>query len=404
MTNNFRPLMRWLSLNMILLPLSVLLVTVSHALDWSGYYEGQVTGFDVRGSAVWQQTNRLRLDWSADLGRQASVSGDVIWMTYQGETVLNLLDILPEKISEEIMSMIGSSVDQLVTLDYDTSEVWLDNAYVSLYPGAFLIRVGRQQLPWGTGYTWNPTDIFNSKSIVDPTYEKIGKDALKLEWGFGEAGAITAVWVLADKWSDSSQAVKVKDSVAGVTMSLSYMRDVLEEINISQPGATKQTQRQVVGADMVGQLVGAGWWSEAAWVHTNDEQNDYWQLLLGWNNTFDWQTMVMMEYYHDHRGEKNPDDYQLNDWFELGLGSRTTLGRDYLMMMVNHPLSALLDGMLMAIINLNDQSVVWIPSIDYNYADNLILSLTGNIFTGSTNSEYGGLKGSGGYIRVKAFY
>ena len=33
--------------------------------------------------------------------------------------------------------------------------------------------MGKQQISLGTGYVWNPTDVFNIKELFDPTYEHI---------------------------------------------------------------------------------------------------------------------------------------------------------------------------------------------------------------------------------------
>ncbi|MFC1770402.1 hypothetical protein ACFLZV_00805, partial [Candidatus Margulisiibacteriota bacterium] len=45
------------------------------------------------------------------------------------------------------------------------------------------ISIGRQLFAWGTGYNFNPTDIFNAKPLgaaFDPTYIKTGRDAVML--------------------------------------------------------------------------------------------------------------------------------------------------------------------------------------------------------------------------------
>ncbi len=62
------------------------------------------------------------------------------------------------------------------------------------------IRVGKQQLPWGTGYAWNPTDIFNAKDILDPLnlvgYFPFGKKETEYgEFGMGGFARIRIIFI-----------------------------------------------------------------------------------------------------------------------------------------------------------------------------------------------------------------
>ena len=40
----------------------------------------------------------------------------------------------------------------------------LDNAFLTFYLSPIMVRLGKQQIPWGTGYVWNPTNIFHPVS------------------------------------------------------------------------------------------------------------------------------------------------------------------------------------------------------------------------------------------------
>lgn len=62
-------------------------------------------------------------------------------------------------------------------------------AQVKLYEGSFDFTLGRQLMAWGSGYNFNPTDIFNSKPLgaaFDPSYYKTGRDALAINSYFGD--------------------------------------------------------------------------------------------------------------------------------------------------------------------------------------------------------------------------
>jgi len=54
--------------------------------------------------------------------------------------------------------------------------------------------VGEQQISLGTGYAWNPTNIFNVKDLPDPTYEQPGHTALRADLPVGERGEAVLIY------------------------------------------------------------------------------------------------------------------------------------------------------------------------------------------------------------------
>ncbi|MCD4812218.1 hypothetical protein K8S19_00775 [bacterium] len=371
--------------------------------ELSGYYEGQLTGYAIQDTALWQMTNRLRIDLSADVGENASMSASLAGMTYHGYTDMNLLEVLPEDIQSNIVRSFGTAVDTLFHYTYEETAWSLENAFLTFYPGAFTIRIGRQQLPWGTGYAWNPSDIFNTKSLLDPAYEKSGQDALKVEWGFGESGGIVLVYQPGVRWQDSTRACKVKVQAGSFDLSASIIDQAYDVLDVfSMIPQTRETRR-IVAMDFVGQAGDFGVWGEGVFFQgPSDTQN--WQLVLGADTTFEFQTSLMVEYFRDWQGTANAGDYDVADWVDLIMGQRITMGRDYAMLMISHPVHDFIDVTLMTVMNCNDRSFGLIPTIAYTYSDDVVITLVGNIFGGSSGSEYGGLDTQGGYLRVKAYF
>jgi hypothetical protein len=60
-------------------------------------------------------------------------------------------------------------------------EMYLDNIYLRTSFQLFDFTIGKQPISLGTGYAWNPLDIFNRKDLIDPTYEQAGINALRME-------------------------------------------------------------------------------------------------------------------------------------------------------------------------------------------------------------------------------
>jgi len=67
--------------------------------------------------------------------------------------------------------------DTAVTAD---SELRLDRALLTVNSNKTTIRIGRQRLAWGTGFIWNPTDIFNTVDLTDLKYTRKGIDAVEI--------------------------------------------------------------------------------------------------------------------------------------------------------------------------------------------------------------------------------
>ncbi len=389
----------------MLLMLCVILIFPgsAQALELSGYYEGQVTGWKFGDRLNWQAINRLRLDLESDLGSNASLAGNLVAMTYDGLVQFNLLDFLPESAVRELETWLGPAVWDSFNYSFNATQITLDNAFVSWYAGPFSFRLGRQQLPWGTGYAWNPTDVFNVKDLLEPTYEKPGRDALKAEWGFGEAGGITLVFLPGATWQDSTRAVRGKMHVSGFDLSLSVIDEAYTTVDIFNPNPEQRETRRIFGGDFVGQVWEWGVWAEGAWLDGPGEEES-WQFVLGTDNTFSWQTSLLVEYFHDSAGSERASDYSLAAWLDLVQGVRKTLGQDYVMLTVSHPVTALWTATISLVMNMNDQSLVAVPQVVYNFSDNLDITLSGNIFTGSADSEFGALQATNGYLRLKAYF
>ena len=95
--------------------------------------------------------------------------------------------------------------------------------YSSYYSKHFNLRIGKQQLPWGSGYIWNPTNIFHIKNPLDPTYELTGVNAIKAELLFGQEGMLTGIYSVNNNFKNSVYAIKLKNYLLGFDVSASYV-------------------------------------------------------------------------------------------------------------------------------------------------------------------------------------
>jgi len=146
------------------------------------------------------------------------------------------------------------------------------------------ITAGRQQVSWGTGYFWNPTDLFNpvTFAVVEPG-ERHGADAVNLELALGTLSQVQLVWAPARDPHQSRGAARFKTNVADYDFSVMggwFFRD------------------KVAGADFSGQIASAGFRGE--WLHNFAETaEDYDQLVLGLDYRFSSSFIMTGEYLYN---------------------------------------------------------------------------------------------------------
>ena len=71
--------------------------------------------------------------------------------------------------------------------------MYLDNIYLRTSFQRFDFTIGKQPISLGTGYAWNPLDIFNRKDLIDPTYEQAGINALRMEIPVMDGGTLDII-------------------------------------------------------------------------------------------------------------------------------------------------------------------------------------------------------------------
>lgn len=354
------------------------------ALDIWGSFEHQLTGRVEEDRYSFMNHNRLRIDLSSEIAENIVFRGNFIAQTFHGRTKFNLLDFIPEKFHLEA----GNLPPEVLKFEME-DEYTLDNAFVSFRSPLFAATLGRQQLPWGTGYVWNPTSVFQVRSILEPAREEFpGVDALRVDLPFGRGGSLSFISAPDENWHSFDTAMRVKRHLRGFDLSASLINQETEE-------------RWLYGADFVGELLGLGVWGEFAYNRL--PTSDYLQFVLGADYTFEFQTHIMMEYFHQGQGQANYRDYTLTDWLELLGGIETNLGRDYIFLRASHPVTDLMELGGSGLVNLNDGSFFLVPELRYSLAENVELIAMLNLFQGGPGTEYGQFP-SGGFVRVRVYF
>ena len=387
--------------------LLMMITAVSHAqssLELFGYFESQVMGAVIEDRLNQVFMNKLRVDLKVDPSERITFGANFDYITYHGKTEWNILQFLAPNITGTIPEdMAGFYIIPF------SDRHFLDNAYIKFAFRRFDLTVGKQQISLGSGYVWNPTDVFNIKDVLDPTYEQPGHNALRLDVPLGNSGGVTALYSPEDTWKHSSKLIQLKMRIPRFDVSLIAIETLWRfhdytEFDVDTFGFLEQPEtRRVLGGSLEGELFGLGLWSE--YGHSlMKESEDFYELVVGMNYTFDFQTFVMMEYYRNTLAESDYRQYTLNDWMRYFAAEQKAVSRDQLYTMIQHPVTDFIELGMMSIISISDGSVALVPTFNWSFSENLDIMAYANVNFGRDGTAYSSMTGSGGLVRARVYF
>jgi len=373
-------------------------------VDLFGYYEFQMTGADIKHEFIQLYSNKLRLDLKSSISENITFAANFNLMTYHGETTWNVLDFLPTAIT----SKVPEELESLYVLPF-SDRYYLDNAFLKLAFKHFDLTVGKQQISLGTGYLWNPTDVFNIKDYLDPTYEQPGHNAIRVDVPLGKTYTLTILYGPEDTWKNSARLIQLKGKIGRFDYAFiaieknwvfhDYSQFDMDIMNfVELPG-----KRQLLGFSTAGELLGVGVWAEYAY-NWMEESNDFYELVVGVDYTFDSQTYMMVEYYRNTMGKIDYHQYTLNNWMRMLAQEQKAIARDQLYVFIQHPVGDFLYLGFSSIYSFSDKSLALIPTLNYSLSENVEIIAYLNILTGKEGSAYAKTLGSGGMFRIRVYF
>ena len=409
----------------ILIPLLILPILVLGSLpaaaeiplDLFGYYESELDVLFPRegGGKSFMQYHKLRFDMAAAPSPRAAFAANYNYRIYFGKTELSVADFLPASVAEEIPAHLRGFY-QVAFPD----ENYLDNAYLRLEFPLFDVTLGKAPVSPGAGYAWNPTDVFNRKDVMDPTYEKTGQNVLSVEVPLGRLTHLNGLVSPGGEWDRFRWMVRMKSNrgqfdFSGCFATLLWAMTDYVQVPYSVPFLQR---RRLFGADFAGELFGLGFWGECAWnemgdprspgygggpIHVAGSLDDYVEGLLGVDYTFSSGLYLMGEYLHNGSGFPGKEEYHLGEFLQYYAGERTTIARNYLFTLVQYPLTDTMTGELFNIANLDDRSAAINPGLSWDMFEDVTVSATANLFLGGEDAEFSAMKASG-YLRVRCYF
>ncbi len=354
------------------------------ALNIGGFFEYQGQFLLESDSNSYLSHNLLNLTLK---GRLESVyfRVDLVYTGYNGKTRFDLVDYLP----------VGLVYPDMSLPFYYRSGVRLRNGFVRVENGPLLFQLGRQQIGWGTGYAYNPTNVFQVKSVLDPTYELDGVDAIDINYVISPFWIVEGLIVPYLSLNASSRGGRLRGNLFGNTdFSIGYLyygRDRLDPITLS----LKREMTEIVTFDFSGEISGFGLHGEGAYF----TQSKRLLGLLGMDYTLrDGVTSFMVEYLRNGEGKKQAP-YTLSDWLSYLTGMTLSLGRDEIFIDLQR-IVGFHTAHISLITNPWDMSGLAVFRLDYSINDNVSLVISPFISFGRKGKEYSTLP-DGIFFRVR---
>ncbi len=369
-----------------------------------GYFETQMMGAIINNEFNQLYTNKLRVDLQSSYLENITFAANYDFITHHGKKIWNILDFL----SPDVTSQVPQGAENLYMVSFNNRN-FLDNAFIKIAFKHFDLLAGKQQISIGTGYVWNPMDVFNIKDLLDPTYEQPGHNAIRLDIPIGYKYTFSMLYSPEDTWKNSAKLLRLKGRISHFDYSLVAIEKYWRFHDYTQIDSVIGTflelpeRRRLLGISTAGELFGIGVWSEYAY-NNMEISKDFYELVIGGDYTFDFQTYIMMEYYRNTLGKKNLQEYTLNDWMRLFYAEQKAISEDQVYTLIQHPATDFINVGIMNIYSISDNSLTIAPNLYYSLSQNVEITAYLSFNIGKEGSVYGEGQGSGGLLRARIYF
>lgn len=372
-------------------------IASAEPVNFFGYFRSELSASDGSNPSELLFMHKLRLDFESVLSSSLFIGGNVNLLVYQGDNDGNFLNNMPDSIERSVESasryLFGYSLENDLT--------W-DNFFIKYILSEFDVTIGKQQISFGSGYAWNPTDLFNVKNLVDPTDEKKGHKALRIDYPLSLSQGIMFLYDIEDSTHEPGMLLCYKATFGHFDYSLIFGHTYWSFTDYEKLSETRE-KRKIIGFDMAGEAFGIGLWFEGAynWLEQSD---NYYEFVVGgdytWRNGF----YLLMEYFHSSLGGSNSSDYDLNSWMRFFTGETKAISKDNLYLYGYYPVTDLMNIGMSVASSLSDGSVALIPVIDYSLTNDLHLEFFGGINLGKDDTVYSRELGKGLLMRLTWYF
>lgn len=394
-----------------------------------GAFENQLTAMWPRQYNGEQRlyvydSTRLRVDLDADLPADIKLRSDAVARLFVGETRYFLVNLIPRRSFDDLVARDprwAGTINDKYALE---NELYLDNAYAGIPVLKAVLTVGKQPLEQGAGYVWNPTNVFTTKELFDPTYEKQGIISARVIVPIADVASVDLVGApdgRFERWTYGGRAslrlgplslsaasyvtrVKRTDTEGSMdAMEAAMLTGADPEKAILTVGA----RRTMVGGDAILDVAGVRVWAEGAYNFVEEKagaQGDWWELVGGAEYYFPFETHLMAEYYHYGAGPlQNDGSYSFNAWMRVLATELNMLGRDFFFEAVDHPVADFWTVGLSSFQSVSDGSAAIMADVRWAFVQSAELWLLLSAAVGDPDDFMSSARGQG-WLRLTVHF
>ena len=376
---------------MICLIIILFPIVASAQADIFGYYESEYDHIQLANKSYNFGYNKLRLDLESKPNENVMVGANINFRLFNGKTVFNYFDFIPmdtiEVNGEQITSYTESFID----------EIYLDNIYLRTSFQLIDFTIGKQPIFLGTGYGWNPLDIFNRKNLIDPTYEQTGINALRMEIPVMDKGLLDIIIKPDSTWDMSSKLIQLKSSLGSFDFSLNGGN----QYHLIPDGESYAYDHVYFGGgSFVGEFWEFGLWGETLW--SLDADNNFGEVVFGIDHTLNNGFYLMTEYFHNSLGAKKNE--VTFDHYSYGFSGEThSLMQNYIFAMGMYNITDYISANLISFGNLDDQSFILAPQLNWDAFEDVTVGAWASQSFGENDTEFG-IQDLALRFRIRAYF
>ncbi len=276
----------------------------------------------------------------------------------------------------------------------------INQAYGKFMTSKVDLVIGRQLTGWGSGYNFNPTDVFNQKPLgaaFDPSYGKDGRDAILASFYPADNIALELIYAFGiEQKSDEPPLIytsKVepewgfhsKVNIASIDMEFLYIQKAKRSwvyfMNPAYPIQIEEKRDHLFGASFKTSIpkVDVGVWGEGAYY----KELEKYEYVIGIERYFG-DTMMNLEYYRNGFGQSKKLKY---DPMNMMMGRM--VARDYLVPALTHTFNEKFNFTTFLFYNINDQSNAAGLVGQYYYHDQAEFILMPFYIGGKDDTDFG---------------
>lgn len=345
---------------------------------------------------------KLRVDLLSRSAAGFTFGSNLNFRLYGGQTSFNPLDYLPAELSAGMPSEQYQQYEEIYQSGWELDNCWLKMRYRYCD-----LTLGKQQLAFGTGYAWNPTDLFNRPNLLDVTYERPGYQAARLDLATAGYGSLLLLASPAVELDDATAVIQWQQNISGYEISLlaAHSPWFYTDYTGDSP-VTLQERRQLYGGSLVGELFSLGVWGEYAW---NDLKGDegfgsFSELVLGSDYTCRNGFYLLGEYFWNGDGHSDSDNYTLTDWLRMYSGETRSLASSQFYFYGSYPATDLLTLGLTGLYSLSDGGAALVPTLYYTPETETEITLMGQLYAGEKQDQFSEELGAGALLRFRRYF